>query len=96
MESMHKVVFSGHQVHRYPLLINDVGNAQRYRVRLSDDLSERRFALKGDEANAMTFSPGDIILPDKRAIFIEYEGTGAGVNDQVFFVRHIDAIKLNH
>ncbi|MCS7030667.1 MAG: hypothetical protein NZL92_03930 [Gloeomargarita sp. SKYG116] len=33
-ESQHKVVFSGFQKDDYPLLINDVGDGQRYRVRL--------------------------------------------------------------
>src|SRR5258708_6543 len=44
-KSRHKVVFSGFQPGKYPLLINEVGRSQQVRARLTTDLSERTVGL---------------------------------------------------
>jgi hypothetical protein len=94
---VHKVVVSGFQLdHKYPLLINDVGNGQQFRVRLGTDLSSRKFALSGS-TRAETFGEADFRYPPevKTSSFMEYEGAANGINDQVQFIVHLDAIKLN-
>jgi hypothetical protein len=79
-ESQHKVVFSGFQPGKYPLLINDVGNGHRYRVRLSTDLSSRGLS----PAYPFTY-------PLPTHTFLEYEGQD---QTQVFFIEGIDAIRI--
>jgi hypothetical protein len=96
LDSVHKVVFSGFQIgNKYPLLINDVGDGMQHRVRLTTDLSERKFVLKGS-TKAQSFAETDIIYPPevKTATFMEYEGEGTGLNDKVYFIVHMDAFKL--
>ena len=94
---LHKVVFSGYQLgHKYPLLINDVGSGQQFRVRLGTDLFVRKFA-PGNSTTAETVGETDFRYPThiKTPTFMEYEGMANGINDQVQFIVHIDAIKLN-
>lgn len=81
--SQHKVVFIGFQPGKYPLLINDVGNGQQYRVRLSTDLSPRGFNKIGPHR-----------YPTETKIFLEYEGAPLGAKDQVFFVEHVNGFRL--
>jgi hypothetical protein len=88
--SMHKVVFSGFQPGNYPLLINDVGNGLRYRVRLSTDLSPRTFSMTGGAAKKGT----SFVYPKPTKTYLEYEGDGSAANSQVFFLDHIDALKI--
>jgi hypothetical protein len=91
---VHKVVFSGFQIgNKYPLLINDVGTGMQNRVRLTTDLSERKFAKK-DSTTAESYS--EIIYPQevKTRTFMEYEGEAVGINNEVDFIVHMDALKL--
>lgn len=74
----HKVVFSGFQPGKYPLLINDVGNGQRYRVRLSTDLSSLGISVW-------------VPYPRATHTFIEYEGKE---DPNVNFLEEIDTIKI--
>ena len=101
LDSLHKVVFSGFQSGDYALTINDVGNGQRYRVRLSSDLSGRNFAVNSLPQNGLKPPTGskaskanNVIYPSDTKIFLEYEGTGQGENDQVFFIQHVDSMRI--
>ncbi len=79
----HKVAFSGFQRGAYPLLINDVGSGQQFRVRLSSDLSRRLGAqLKS------------VAYPLPAQTFLEYEGRSAP-EDDVLFVEGFDGIRIN-
>jgi hypothetical protein len=77
--TLHKVVFSGFQPGKYPLLINDVGTGHRYRVRLTTDLSSR------------VASPVPIPYPLPTHTFLEYEGRDDG---PILFLEEIDGIRI--
>jgi len=79
-ESQHKVVFSGFHPGKYPLLVNDVGNGQRYRVRLSTDLKNRGIS-----------STAKLVYPLPTHTFLEYENEP---DSQVFFIDAIDGLKI--
>ncbi len=94
-DSHHKVVFSGYQPGSYPLLINDVGNGQQFRVRLATNLSERQYFARDASGKLGTANfKLNIQYPTTTQTFLEYEGTGKGINEQVFFVVHLDALKV--
>lgn len=81
--SQHKVAFSGYQSGAYPLRINDVGNATRYNVTLSDDLSP--FGISN--ANAR--------FPNGKAAqtYLRYDPSVAPTSE-IYFVDHVDALSL--
>ena len=89
--SQHKVVFSGFQPGEYPLLINDVGNGQRYRVRLSSNLNELKFYSAENPSTKLPlmFDPAFTGRP-----FLIYEGEDKKTNPQVFFIEHYDGLKI--
>ncbi len=103
LQNRHKVVFSGFQPGKYPLLINDVGTGQQVRVRLTTDLSERMVDLGSHGAEVRStdtlihtirpMNPRFVVYPTPTPIFIEYEGERK-VNEQVYFIEHIDALRI--
>ncbi len=79
----HKVVFSGFRSgSKYPLRINDVGSGTVRWARLAHDLSERGFSK-------------NVPYPTATKTYLEFEGDGTKTGDQVFFIEHIDALKIN-
>lgn len=83
--SNHKVAVSGFQPGTHPLLINDVGNGKRFKVKLDTNLLAK--------LNLTNKPPGtvEIVYPlPNRKTFIEYEGDTTGM---VFFVEHIDGLR---
>lgn len=91
--SPHKVVFIGfNEGEKYPLVINDVGNGQQYKVRLTTDLSSRAFSERGNPS--ATFGKPLFTYPTPVKIYLEYEGEGEGINQQVFFVEHVDGLRV--
>jgi hypothetical protein len=88
LTSYHKVVFSGFQKGDYPLLINDVGNGQRYRVRLSSNLKDLRFTHR-DGQGSVTIDPSFHNRP-----FLIYEGEDKKENPLILFVDHFDGLKI--
>ena len=102
LQNRHKVVFSGFQPGKYPLLINDVGTGQQVRVRLTTDLSERMVGLgsHGPEIRSTdtlihTIRPMGplVVYPTATHIFLEYEGQRK-TNEQVYFIEHVDALRI--
>ena len=99
----HKVVFSGFQPGKYPLLINEVGSGKQVRARLTTDLSERMVGLgsHGPEVRSTDtlihtirpMNPRFVVYPTPTQIFIEYEGERK-VNEQVYFIEHIDGLRI--
>jgi hypothetical protein len=99
----HKVVFSGFQPGKYPLLINEVGSGNQVRARLTTDLSERMVGLgsHGPEVRSTDtlihtirrVNPRFVDYPTPTRIFIEYEGERK-VNEEVYFIEHIDALRI--
>lgn len=82
--SQHKVVFSGFQRGAYPLRINDVGDGARYQVSLKTDLGSRS-AIFAENPTA------EIVYPTQVKTFLEYKNS---VQGEVFFVEHIDGLKI--
>src|SRR5205807_57367 len=98
----HKVVFSGFQPGKYPLLVNEVGRGKQVRARLTTDLSERMVGLGSHGAEVRstdtlihTIRPMNprVVYPTPTHIFIEYEGERK-VNEQVNFIEHIDGLRI--
>jgi|GEM_PF-2520531 len=103
--SHHKIAVSGFQPGAYPLLINDVGNGHRYRVRLTTDLNSITFArtvngqkvaIPGSQLviGAPQGSPNP--LPN-RPLYLVYEGAdGVGVGTgQIFIIEDIQTLLVN-
>jgi hypothetical protein len=92
--SLHKVAFSGFQLGRYPLRINDVGNGVQYRVRLSTCLSDMQFGLppgvNTSDITSVKFNPNFV-----GKAFLIYEGDDNKPADSVFFVEHIDGLRID-
>jgi hypothetical protein len=92
--SLHKVPFSGFQLARYPLRINDVGNGQQYRVRLSTCLSEMQFdppsGVNTSSIKSVKFNPNFV-----GKAFLIYEGDDSKPATSVFFVEHIDGLRID-
>jgi hypothetical protein len=95
LDSFHKVVFSGFRKGaEYPLIINDVGSGERFNVRLSNDLTKRKFGAGGlDKSKIKINYPSDNLGANTKN-FIEYEFTGKNVGDMVFFLDHYDALRI--
>lgn len=96
--SFHKIVVSGFRKNaQYPLIVNDVGNGQRYNVSIGSNLANRKFQKSPSAAvfsNAkFGFVPAE--KDPKTTTFIEYEGTGKGVNEMIFFLQHYDYLRIN-
>ena len=81
----HKVVISGFQPGKYPLLINDVGSGVRKRARLTTDLASHPFASQ------IGLSAGRFAYPLATKTFLEYEGSA---DPQVQFLVQLDGLKL--
>ena len=98
---MHKIAVSGFQPGKFPLLINDVGNGQRYKVRLSSDLGSLRFSagqLGGSRRNTkiryvLKHADGTVVeIPGWP--FLAYEGDSEKTNPQVFFIDHYNYLHV--
>lgn len=78
-DSHHKIAVSGFQPGTYPLLIDDVGNGQRYQVRVTSDVKSITFTQSGAAAispsklvvDAPTGSPNPLTGP---VVYLVYEG----------------------
>jgi len=95
--SNHKVVFIGfNEGKKYPLLINDVGTGTQYWARLSTDLWQRKFTLRGGGLAAGTIpnTPALINYPRDVKIFLEYEGQEEASNSMAYFVQHVDGLRI--
>jgi hypothetical protein len=102
-DSQHKVAVSGFQPGVYPLLINDVGNGQRYHVRLTTDVRTIPFTeTRGGKT--VTIPPRDIVLdpptggaPPTSYLMLIYEGAD-GVNvsagGQIFLIEDVQSLTL--
>ena len=93
---MHKIAVSGFQPDIYPIQINDVGNGQRYKVRVSANLNEIKFSANTTiggkdqpKASIVKIDPNYVAKP-----FLIYEGEDQKINPTIFFIEHFDAIKL--
>lgn len=93
LDSRHKVVFSGFQPGEYPLLINDVSNGKQFRVRLTTDLSERLVGPLSLTRKPIV-APLAIRYPSQTRIFLEYEAVAQKITDQVFFIEHVDGLRI--
>jgi hypothetical protein len=91
--SLHKVPVSGFQLGRYPLRINDVGNGVPYQVRLSTCLSDMQFAPHGIDPSSIKSVKFNSDFVGKT--FLIYEGADSKPAEQVFFVEHIDALRID-
>src|SRR5204862_2314627 len=92
--SLHKVPFSGFQLGPYPLRINDVGNGHQYRVRLSTCLSDMQF---DPPPNVNTSSIKSVKFNSDFVgkAFLIYEGDDNKPATSVFFVEHIDGLRID-
>ena len=92
--SLHKVPFSGFQLGPYPLRINDVGNGQQYRVRLSTCLSDMQFeppsGVSASNIKSVKFNPDFV-----GKAFVIYEDDDRRPATSIFFVEHIDGLRID-
>jgi hypothetical protein len=104
-KSQHKVVFAGFQPGKYPLLVNNVGDGRMMRARLTTDLSDRlvgpvaiedltedALRRKGEIAKVRHMNPRPV-YPLPTHVFLEFEGERA-VNEQVYFIEHVDGLRI--
>ena len=92
LNSRHKVVFSGFLPGVLPLRINDVGDGKRYKVKISKDLNELKFAAPGTPGPIKKIVyPADI---QGRSLLI-YEGKSQETNPTVLVVEHYDGLRIN-
>jgi hypothetical protein len=88
--SYHKVVFSGiPNDAKYPLLINDVGNRQRYHVRLSSNLEELIFDHPGEHSKQVVIDPAF-----KNRPFLIYQDEDKKTNPTILFVDHYEGLRI--
>lgn len=93
--SLHKVVFIGfNEGKKYPLLIQDVGDGMQYWARLSTDLWQRNFALRGGGPPGTPATPSLINYPRDVKVFLEYEGQEKTPNSMAYFVQHVDGLRI--
>ncbi len=98
-DSHHKVAISGFQPGKYPLLIDDVGNGKRYRVRVTSDIRSIPMRELRGGAN-VTLPASKLVLvksPWPHPVFLVYEGQDGEVVDrggEVFLVEEYDTLKL--
>jgi hypothetical protein len=100
--SHHKIAVSGFQPGAYPLLINDVGNGHRYRVRLTNDIRSIPFRRTVNGA-VTTIPPNQVFInqpadfPVAPQLYLVYEGAD-GVNvsagGQVFVIEGIQSLTV--
>ncbi len=95
--SHHKVAVSGFQPGAYPLLINDVGNGQRYRIRVTTDPRSISFSTSvNGQTEAIPANQIEVDPPGAR-LYLVYEGA-EGVNitngGQVFVIEDIQALTV--
>jgi len=89
--NMHKVAVSGFQAEDFPLLINDVGNGETRKVRLSADLGSLKFGSAGSNAVApkkivYEYKKNGTTVDMKDRPFLGYEGEIDKPNPWVFFI----------
>ncbi len=96
-DSHHKVAISGFQPGKYPLLIDDVGNGKRYRVRVTSDI--RSIPMREVRGKTTVTLPASKLVlvkpPWPHPVFIVYEGQDGEVVDQggeVFLVEEYDTL----
>lgn len=98
--SWHKVAISGFQTGTYPLLINDVGNGERYRVRVTSDVRSIHF-YRATPHGKVAIPPSNLTLsgqPYPKPLFLIYEGADSiGVNngDEIFVITTFDALSVS-
>lgn len=94
INAAHKVVFSGFTSGALPLVINDVGNARRYRVTLSNDLAQMRFA---DPAVHGTVPISKVVFPPELQgrTHIIYDNQYDLINPMIMIVDHYDTLRID-
>jgi hypothetical protein len=98
--SQHKIAVSGFQPGKFPLLINDVGNGQRYKVRLSSDLASLKFTARGAGLFGGLTRRVRYEFKDSKGNavtgrpFLAYEGVSEQDDPQVFFIEHYNYLHI--
>jgi hypothetical protein len=105
-DSHHKVAVSGFQPGPYPILINDVGNGKRYRVRLTTDIHSIPFS-ETISGGSYVIPPGQIMIdipttspvpfPAPPRLYLLYEGAdnvAVGNGGQLFVIEDIQALTI--
>jgi len=97
--SQHKIAISGFQPGTYPLLIDDVGNGERYRVRITSDLHSIHFTEAGTLGPRMIPS-SELTLsnpPYTHPLYLIYEGqdhVALNKGDLLFVVTGFDSLSI--
>jgi hypothetical protein len=98
---LHKVVVSGFQTGSYQLLINDVGDGNRHKVRLSSTLNALHFGPRSGgsptqiKSTKFVFERQDgITTPTTDTPFLMYEDEDKATNPQIRFMDHYDTLQI--
>lgn len=101
-DSHHKIAVSGFQPGTYPILINDVGNGRRYRVRLTTDVRSIPFTETVSGHN-QTIPSSEVMLdmpagyPPSPRLYLVYEGAddvAVGNGGQLFVIEDIQSLTV--